>query len=177
MTPSAPATLTRRALGGRPSTPRQPPAQAGIVHLGLGAFHRAHQAMYTALALEHEPGPWGIVGVAGRSRRVADALRAQDGLYSILELGPAARTPLVVGVHTQLLVAGDEPQAVVARLADAQTRVVTLTVTEQGYTARPGTSALNTDAEAVRADLGGAPPSTTIGLLARGLQQRRRRAR
>ena len=76
-------------------------------------------------------------------------------------------------MHTQLLVAGDEPQAVVARLADAQTRVVTLTVTEQGYTARPGTSALDTDAEVVRADLGGAPPSTTIGLLARGLQQRR----
>ena len=99
---SSPATapLTRRGLGGRRCTPREAPAQTGIVHLGLGAFHRAHQAMYTALALEHEPAPWGIAGVAGRSHHVADALRAQDGLYAILELGSGgARDPLVVGVR------------------------------------------------------------------------------
>ncbi|MGI9099928.1 MAG: mannitol dehydrogenase family protein [Solirubrobacteraceae bacterium] len=169
---SATARLTRRGLGGRRPVPADAPAQAGIVHLGLGSFHRAHQAIYTARALEREAGPWGIAGVAHRSRRVTDALRAQDGLYCVLELGGAELAPLVVGVHTELLVAADAPGAVVARLADPGTRIATLTVTEQGYTAGAGTGGLDTELAAVRADLGGAPPSTTIGLLARGLQQR-----
>ena len=174
MTGAAPARLTRAALRGRVAVPARAPAQAGIVHLGLGSFHRAHQALYTARALDDEPGPWGIVGVARRSRRVTGALRAQDGLYSVLELGGADAAPLVVGVHTELLVAADEPDAVVARLADPATRIATLTVTEQGYTARAGTGRLDTENPAVRADLDGAPPATTIGLLTRGLRERRR---
>jgi fructuronate reductase len=168
----ATARLTRRALGGRVPVPAGTPAQAGIVHLGLGSFHRAHQALYTARALEQEAGPWGIVGVASRSHRVTDALRAQDGLYSVLQLGGADVAPLVVGVHSELLVAADEPRAVVARLAGPGTRIATLTVTEQGYTARAATGGLDTGLAQVRADLAGAPPSTTIGLLARGLQRR-----
>ena len=172
MSPRTGPSLTRGGLDAPQPTPRDAPGRAGIVHLGLGAFHRAHQAAYTARALEHEAGPWGIVGVAGRSRRVVEALRAQDGLYSVLELGPVVRAPLVVGVHTKLLVAADEPLAVVTALGDAGTRVVTLTVTEQGYTARAGTSALDTDLAAVRADVAGTPPQTVVGLLARGLQER-----
>jgi fructuronate reductase len=167
------ARLTCRGLGGRLPLPARAPAQAGIVHLGLGSFHRAHQALFTAHALQHEPGPWAIAGVAHRSREVVDALRAQNGLYSILELGGEDRVPLVVGVHSELLVAADEPDAVVARIADPATRIVTLTVTERGYTAR-ATGRLDTELPAVRADLRGAPPSTTIGLLVRGLQRRRR---
>jgi fructuronate reductase len=166
------ARLTRRGLAGRLSVPARAPAQAGIVHLGLGSFHRAHQALYTARALEHEPGPWGIAGVAHRSRRVVDALRAQDRLYSVLELGGEDAAPLVVGVHAELLVAAEEPDAVVARLADPATRIATLTVTERGYTARGATGGLDTGLPAVRADLRGGPPRTTIGLLARGLQRR-----
>ncbi|HEV7885379.1 MAG TPA: mannitol dehydrogenase family protein [Solirubrobacteraceae bacterium] len=171
MTGVATARLSRRGLGGRAVVPAAAPAQAGIVHLGLGSFHRAHQAVYTARALDGDGGPWGIVGVASRSRRIADALRAQDGLYCVLELGGADAVPLVVGVHTELLVAADDPAAVVARLADPATRVATLTVTERGYTAR-ATGRLDAGDPHVRADLGGAPPSTTIGLLARGLQRR-----
>jgi fructuronate reductase len=90
----------------------------------------------------------------------------------MLELGGAGAAPLVVGVHGELLVAADEPDAVVARLADPATRIATLTVTEQGYTARAGTGGLDTGDPLVRADLGGAPPRTTIGLLARGLRRR-----
>jgi len=166
------ARLTRGGLGGRGVVPAEAPAQAGIVHLGLGSFHRAHQALYTARALERDGGAWGIVGVASRSRRITDAMRAQDGLYSILELGGAEPAPVVVGVHGELLVAADDPLAVVERLAAPGTRIATLTVTEQGYTARAASGRLNTDSAGVRADLGGAPPSTTIGLLARGLQRR-----
>jgi fructuronate reductase len=164
--------LTRRSLGARNRVPAEAPARAGIVHLGLGSFHRAHQAVYTARAIDHESGPWGILGVAWRSRRVVDALRSQDGLYCILELGGGDSVPLVVNVHTDLLVAADEPRAVLDRLADADTRIATLTVTEQGYTAHPSTGALNTDVADVRADLHGGVPRTTVGLLARGLQQR-----
>jgi fructuronate reductase len=166
------ARLTRRSLAGRLPVPAGAPAQVGIVHLGLGSFHRAHQALYTARALEHEPGPWAIAGVAHRSRRIVDALRAQDGLYSVLELGGADAEPLVVGVHTELLVAAEEPDAVVARLADPATRIATLTVTERGYTARAATGGLDTELREVRADLHGGPPRTTVGLLARGLQRR-----
>jgi fructuronate reductase len=168
------ARLTREGLGGLGVgvVPAEAPAQTGIVHLGLGSFHRAHQALYTARALERDGGAWGIVGVASRSRRITDALRAQDGVYSILELGGAQPAPVVVGVHSELLVAADDPLAVVERLADPGTRIATLTVTEQGYTARAATGRLNTDLETVRADLSGAPPSTPIGLLARGLQRR-----
>jgi fructuronate reductase len=170
----ATARLSRRLLGRTPVVPARAPELAGIVHLGLGSFHRAHQAVYTARALEHEPGPWGIVGVASRSRAVVAAMRPQDGLYSVLELGGERGSPLVVGVHGDLLVAADEPAAVVARLASAGTRIATLTITEHGYCARPAASALDTDLAAIRADLGGAPPCTPIGLLARGLQERRR---
>jgi fructuronate reductase len=164
--------LARRSLGRHASLPAIVPAQAGIVHLGLGRFHRAHQALYTARALALEPGPWGIVGVASRSRQVVDTLRAQDGLYSILELGGAQRAPTVVGVHSELLVAADAPLVVVARLADPATRIVTLTVTERGYSARAAGCGLDTSLAAVRADLAGGAPATTIGLLVRGLQAR-----
>lgn len=164
--------LTRRSIGARNCLPADAPRQAGIVHLGLGGFHRAHQALYTARALDDKSGPWGIIGVAWRSGRIVEALRSQDGLYSILELGGPDGRPLVVGVHTELLVATDEPAAVVDRLSDAATRIATMTVTEHGYTAQPTTGALNTDLAPVRRDLDGGVPCTAIGLLARGLQQR-----
>jgi fructuronate reductase len=172
VTGSTLAPLTRAGLHGHGPVPGRRPARAGIVHLGLGSFHRGHQALYTARALEAEDGPWGIVGVASRSRAIASALRAQDGLYSVLELGGEAGAPLVVGVHTELLVAADDPAAVVARLADPATRIVTLTVTERGYTALAG-GGLDATLSEVRADLSGGAPGTTIGLLARGLQRRR----
>lgn len=168
----ATARPARRTLGSITPIPAVAPVEGAIVHLGLGRFHRAHQAIYTARALDRDGGPWGIVGVAGRSRRVVRALRAQDGLYSVLELGAAEAAPLVVGVHGELLVAADEPGTVLARLADPRTRIATLTVTEQGYTTRAATSALDTDLPRVRADLDGGHPTTTIGLLARGLQRR-----
>ncbi len=172
---AAPARLSRRALAGRtPILPARAPERTGIVHLGLGSFHRAHQALYTARALELEGGPWGIAGVAWRSRSVVEAMHASGGLYSILELGPEQRAPLVVGVHTELLVAAHEPEEVIARIAQGDTRIATLTITEHGYTALPATGALDTGLADVRADLAGALPSTAIGLLARGLQARRR---
>ncbi len=101
-----------------------------IVHLGLGGFHRAHQAVYTA-----DAGGWEICGVALRSPRVVDAMRASAGRYTLVVRGPASDSSRELGVHTELLVAADEPDAVVARIADPATAIVTLTITEGGYVA------------------------------------------
>jgi fructuronate reductase len=147
--------------------------RTGIVHLGLGNFHRAHQAVYTAAALAHEDGPWGILGVAGRSTEVADALRAQDFRYAVVEIAPGSTDVRVPSVHSGVLVADREPSSVVDAIAAPDTRIVTLTVTEHGYTYSPRTHGL--DLDAVHPDLrGGIPPRTTIGRIVRGLQHRLR---
>ncbi|GIJ46544.1 mannitol dehydrogenase [Virgisporangium aliadipatigenens] len=138
----------------------------GIVHIGLGAFHRAHQAVYTQAA-----GGWGIVGVAPRSRDVLDRLRAQDGLYSVVTVDGDGSRADVIGVHCGLLHGGSDPDAVVAAIADPRTRVVTLTVTEKGY--RLDAAGNLTVDEGLRAELtGAAPPLSTPGALVRGLLAR-----
>ncbi|MFJ2558144.1 MULTISPECIES: mannitol dehydrogenase family protein [unclassified Streptomyces] len=153
----------------------RPPADTGIVHLGLGNFHRAHQAVHTAAALAHTEGPWGILGVASRSAGVAQALREQDMRYAVVEISPEHTEVTVPSVHTGALVAAAQPQEVLDALAAPATAVITMTVTEHGYTFSPRTHGLDFDAPAVRADLrGDAPPRTTIGQIVRGLQLRQR---
>ncbi|MBO8193875.1 mannitol dehydrogenase family protein [Streptomyces oryzae] len=159
------ALLHHRALG---------PDDTGIVHLGLGNFHRAHQAVYTAAALAHQEGPWGVLGVAGRSTAVADALRAQDLRYTVAEVSPDGLRCTIPGVHTGALVAAREPERVQRALAAAGTRVISLTVTEHGYTYSPRTGGLDLDHPGVRSDLGGnrTAPHTALGRIVRALQQR-----
>ena len=147
-------------------------ARVGIVHLGLGAFHRAHQAVYTEDALAAEPGAWGICGVT-RRRPVADALRSQDGLYSVLERGPEADTARVIGVLREVIVAGEEDERLRSRFASPEVLVVTLTVSEAGYHHDGGTGRLDTAQADVAADLAGGPPRTPVGQLVRGLEARR----
>lgn len=154
------------------TAPLVAPAGAGILHLGLGSFHRAHQAMYTAAALQQDGGDWGIVGVASRSRSVVDGMRAQDFLYSVATISPAGTSLTIPGVHTDAFVAADEPERVVAHIADPSIRIVTLTVTENGYSYAPSSGHLDVDDPVVRADLAGGTPRSTIGQLARGLQAR-----
>ncbi|MEU9448970.1 mannitol dehydrogenase family protein [Streptomyces sp. NPDC048277] len=150
--------------------------ETGIVHLGLGNFHRAHQAVYTAGVLDRSDGPWGILGVASRSAAVADALRAQDFRYSVVEIAPGSSRVVVPAVHTGVLVAARQPDAVVDAIAAPGTRIVSLTVTEHGYTFSPRTGRLDLDHPGVAADLrGDGPPSTVIGQIVRGLQRRLRR--
>jgi len=168
--------LARRALPGAStglSAGRAAPPPAGIVHLGLGNFHRAHQAVYTDAALTVEPGPWGIIGVASRSAAVVEALRAQELLYTVVEISPEGHAFRVPDVHSDAFVAADEPDRLQDALAAPATRIVTLTVTERGYTYAPSTGALDLDDDGVRADLTGLTPArTTIGQLTRGLQRR-----
>jgi len=157
--------LGLQALG-EVAAPRVDPRdlEVGIVHLGLGAFHRAHQAVYTEDAMAAEPGPWGICGASRRSRAVVDALAEQDGLYGVLERGPEEDSVRVVGAVRAALVAAEQPDALRDRLAAEGTHVVTLTVTEAGYQA---------DHPDFERDLAGGAPRTPVGMLVRGLEARR----
>lgn len=154
------------------AAPLVSPGSAGILHLGLGSFHRAHQAVYTAAALQADGGDWGIVGVASRSRAIVDALHAQDLLYSVATITPGSTTLTVPGVHTDAFVGAEEPERVVSQIADPGIRIVTLTVTENGYSYSPATQHLDLDDAVVRADLAGGAPRSAVGQLARGLQSR-----
>ncbi|MEV0606643.1 mannitol dehydrogenase family protein [Polymorphospora rubra] len=147
---------------------------AGIVHLGLGAFHRAHQAVYTEAAIALAGGDWGIVAVAPRSLDTVRQLSEQDNLFSVTTMSAEGTGTNVIGAFAGVRHAAGDPAAIVALLADPAIRVVTLTVTEKAYQLDPVTGALRPD-PAVAADLtGDRPPVTVPGLLVRGLLARAR---
>jgi fructuronate reductase len=149
-------------------------AGIGIVHLGLGAFHRAHQAMYTDDALAAAPGDWAIAGVSLRSADVRDRLAPQDGLYTSIEYSPAGVRRRVVGSVREVLFLGDDRARIHALLAAPQTRIVTLTVTEKGYCHDPATGRLNVRHPEIAHDLMHPDaPVSVVGLLAWALETRR----
>ena len=138
-----------------------------IVHLGIGAFHRGHQAYYTELS-----GDWGICGVTQRSRNVVNQLEPQNGLYTLVEKDSTEPTLRVIGAVREVMFAGADYGAVVRRIADPGVAVVTLTVTEKGYRYDPATSALLLDDPEIAADLAGRRPRTVIGQLATAIAAR-----
>ncbi|MGY3450329.1 mannitol dehydrogenase family protein [Bradyrhizobium sp. USDA 4353] len=114
--------------------------QPGILHFGCGAFHRAHQNVFTQRAIELEGASasrWGVVGVSFRSRKVRQALAPQDLLYTVMERADDSSRADVVGVLRGLLFAGDQRGRIIAMLSDPQIRIVTLTVTPSGYAPAP----------------------------------------
>jgi fructuronate reductase len=163
------ATLREVPTAFRPATdPRQ--REVGIVHLGIGAFHRAHQAYYTEAC-----GDWGICGVTQRSAAVARQLEPQDCLYTLLvrdgETEGGAR-PQVIGAVREVRYAAADPAAVAARIAGPEVAVVTLTVSEKGYRHDPATGRLRLGDPEIAADLAGRPARTVVGQLASGLAAR-----
>jgi fructuronate reductase len=147
----------------------------GIVHLGLGAFARAHTAVFTENAMLATGSPdWGIVGVTQRSDTVARQLAPQDGLFTVAERGSGAAPLRVVSSIVEAISGRNHPETVVDRIAAGTTQVVTLTITEKGYRIDPHTGSLNTADPQVQADLAGNPPQTAIGQITRGIQQRSR---
>lgn len=109
-------------------------AQAfGIVHFGIGAFHRAHQAWYTDMAMEGGDADWAICGVSFRSPAVAEQLRPQSGLYTLTERSGENANTRVIGAVREVLFAERQAEEVVARLSDPSCRIVSFTVTEKGY--------------------------------------------
>lgn len=116
---------------------------------------------------------WGIVGVTQRSPAVCRRLQPQDGLYTVLERGVGAANPRVIGAVREVVPGSSAPAAVVARIADPDVRMVTVTVTEKGYRRAPD-GRLDLDDPLVRADVRGDPPRSAVGQLVRGLEARSR---
>jgi fructuronate reductase len=172
------ARLSLATLGAVPQ-PARPPVDpraigTGIVHLGIGAFHRAHQAAFTEAAMAATGDTsWGICGVTQRSVDVIEQLAPQDGLYSVLQRGGDTSVGVLAPIR-ELLFAKTQAEALLTRLAAPATRVVTLTVTEKGYRHDPASGRLRVDDAEVRADVEGGSPRTVVGQLVRGCQARAR---
>ncbi|MDQ0141444.1 mannitol dehydrogenase family protein [Cupriavidus necator] len=145
----------------------------GVVHLGLGAFHRAHQALYTEAAIRDGDTRWGIVGVSLREPRTPRALAAQDCLYSVTEREGAAATTRIVGAVVQAWYAPHTLDEVLGALADPGIAVVTCTVTEKGYCLQPSSADLDTAHADIRHDLAHpGTPRSTLGVMAAALRRR-----
>jgi fructuronate reductase len=146
----------------------------GIVHFGIGAFHRAHQAVYTDDAMESGDRDWAISGVSLRSPDVRDALQPQDGLYSVIERDSAGERLRVIGSVREVLVGGEDAERIVSALASPHVHIATFTVTEKGYLRDPDKGSLLTSATDLAHDLqGSGAPRTIYGFLERGLARRR----
>lgn len=143
----------------------------GIVHLGPGAFHRAHQAVYVDDLLADDP-RWGICAVSLRSADLRDALVDQDNLYTVAVLDERVAWR-VIGALREVLVAAEDPARVIARLAAPATRLVTSTITEKGY-CLDGSGALDLGHADIVHDLARPDaPISAIGMLVAGLRRRR----
>jgi fructuronate reductase len=171
--------LSARTLGKLPPGTTRPAydrasVATGIVHLGVGAFQRAHQAMYTEAALNAGDKRWGIVGASLRSPAVRDQLRPQDGLYTLAVRGAEGENLQVVGAIKDVLVAPEDPEALLHGLCDPSVKIVTLTVTEKGYCYDPATTALDESHPDIVHDLANrSRPRTAPGLLVEALRRRR----
>lgn len=152
----------------------------GIVHFGVGNFHRSHQAMYLDRLLRRgEARDWGIcgVGVLPSDLRMRDALRSQDLEYTLIERYPdGAASAVRIGSIVEYLYAPEELETVLERLADPATRIVSLTITEGGYNISDATGRFDVTNPAVVADAQpGALPATVFGIVTAGLRRRRER--
>ena len=131
---------TLALLKGKANLPRydRGSLKTGIVHLGVGAFHRAHQACYTEAALNAGDLQWGSIGASLRSPDTRDALTAQNGLYTIAVRGAEGEKFEINGGMRKIVVAPDNPEALIAAMARPDIKIVSLTVTEKGLLPRSG---------------------------------------
>ncbi len=173
--------LSTQTLSQVPSTIQKPAydrhaVNVSIVHLGLGAFHRAHQAVFTDTVLASGDLSWGILGAGMVSSSMKDALQPQDGLYTLAEKGADGETLRVIGAIIDVLggASDADKQQLLAKMSDASTRIVSLTVTEKGYYLDLATGTLKLQAPEIVADLATpATPRTILGLIVYALKNRR----
>ena len=169
--------LSRKTIDRLPRTVKRPhydlgTVTVGIVHLGIGAFHRAHQAVYTDGLLSEDPS-WGICGVSLRSPETRDALQPQDGLYTLAVQDGEGSDLSVIGSVVELLCAPEDPEAVLRRMADPATRIVSLTITEKGYCHNPATGTLDEGHPDIVHDLANpARPRSAIGFIVEAISRR-----
>ncbi|MDF1755183.1 MAG: mannitol dehydrogenase family protein [Verrucomicrobiales bacterium] len=151
---------------------------AGIMHIGVGGFHRSHEAWYTNELLSKTGATeWGICGVGLREgdRKIADILKQQDYLYTLIVKHPDGRIEnQVIGSIVDFILGGDDPGAVTDRMAQETTKIVSLTITEGGYNFKPATGEFNFKNPEVKHDLAHPEsPKSVFGFLTRGLKKRR----
>lgn len=149
-----------------------------IVHLGFGAFHRAHQALLTDRVLNHQGGDWGICEISlFGGDKLFQTLRAQHHLYTLLEKGATGNQAIVIGainesVHRKL----EGIEAVLEKLAEPQVAIVSMTITEKGYCVELSNGQLDLQHDGIRADLTHpSQPVTVPGILVEALHRRRLR--
>ncbi len=146
----------------------------GIVHLGLGAFFRAHGAEYTDDVLERNFGSWGIVGASLQRPDQRDRLKPQDCLYTLIERAPAGDKARIIGSLLDVVVARENPEILLRRMADPATKIVSLTITEKGYCHDPATGKLDQKHPDIVHDLAHpAAPRSAIGFVVEALRRRR----
>jgi fructuronate reductase len=176
--------LSRCLLPELPPSVRQPryergSLRIGMAHIGVGAFHRCHQAEFIDDMLEVRFGPWGVMGLNLTAPSLADLLAPQDCLCSRTLRQDARAETRIIGALRDVIDVSDKVSAdrAVAALGGPEISVATITVTEKGYCLTPSTGALDLDNPELRADLeGGVPPRTLLGLLALALERRRQTA-
>ena len=145
----------------------------GIVHLGIGAFHRAHMAVYVDDLLAGDPS-WGIVGASLRRPDTKEALEPQDGLYTIAVRDAGGTHPRVIGSILSVMDANTQREALLTLMADPAIRIVSLTVTEKGYCYAPATGELDQNHADIVHDLANpAAPRSAPGMLVEALARRK----
>jgi fructuronate reductase/mannitol 2-dehydrogenase len=176
-----PARLSEETLAKHPSRLTVPTydrkaLKPGIVHLGVGSFHRAHQAMYLdELAQQGISLDWGEWGVGLHSRNMKEALAPQNWLYTLLERSAQEDKARVIGAMQHYLFALEEGEAVLEALASEQTRLVTLTITKDGYPIDLISGDFKAEEEEVQDELSHADnPDTVLGYLCEALERRRK---
>jgi mannitol 2-dehydrogenase len=161
MTPLRAATLSAHAARVAVPTYDRSALTPAVVHISVGSFHRSHQAVYfDDIAERRISSGWGVVGVGLHRPEMRDVLTAQDGLYTVVARGADGDRARVIGAIRRYVFAPEQGTAVVAALADARTRLVTLTITAHGYGGG--------------VDGGSTAPAGAVDYLVAGLHDRRR---
>ena len=173
------AALKRLAPGIRVPTYQRNGLPHSIVHVGVGGFHRAHQAVYLDDLL-HLPGnrEWGMIGVGllKHDARIRDAMRSQDCLYALVERGAVGESARIIGSIIDFIFAPEESESVLAKMASPDCRIVSLTITEGGYYVNSGTGEFDTDHPDIKRDLANpGKPACSFGYLIEALDRRRKR--
>lgn len=179
--PAVPSTTTKLGLNnlaklpGKIRLPRYDFRKLGkgILHYGCGAFHRGHQAWVTQRAIEVEGARgrrWGIASASLIRPDTPHALKAQNNFYTLLERSAEENEAEIIASLAEVIHAPSDNKGLAARLADPDTRIVTLTITDRGYFLDPTTHRLDPSDPAIKDDIGAERPATAIGSIVRGLQ-------
>jgi fructuronate reductase len=173
--------LSRKTLSRLPAQVSKPAVdwsrlETGIVHLGVGAFHLAHQAVYTDDVIKAGDMRWGTIGASLRAADTRDALKPQDWLYAVAKADHSGERLRVIGSLQKILVAPEGPAALLEAMCQPSVKIISLTVTEKGYCHDPSTGELNEAHADIQHDIANpSAPGSAPGFVAQAIKLRRER--